>query len=267
LQNVAALKGSLSRKVSGIFAGIMLVFTTVSATAEDCILDRCADQQPLTTPAAENPESQTSQPRRQQVGGAIAPGAFDFYVLALSWSSGFCQTSGAARNYGSPAYGQCAPGAGRGFVVHGLWPQNLHGYPSDCGPMGRSPSRIALETVADLYPDEGLARHEWRTHGTCSGKSPTDYFADVRRAREGIVIPPPFQSAGTQQSWTRVDLERAFIAANPGLLPGMLSVACNKNIFTEIRICLSKDLRNFHTCPEVSREGCHAREISVPPVL
>jgi ribonuclease T2 len=197
----------------------------------------------------------------------IAPGAFDFYVLALSWSSGFCETKGASGTYSSPSSSQCVPGAGRGFVVHGLWPQNQHGYPSDCGPMGRTPSRIALQTLGDLYPDEGLARHEWSKHGTCSGKSPTDYFADVRRARDGISIPQPFLAAQSEQTWTPIDIERAFIAANPGLRPDMLSVACPKNILTEIRICFSKDLRNFRACPEVSRQGCHAREISVPPVL
>jgi len=133
--------------------------------------------------------------------------------------------------------------------------------------MGRSPSRIALEKTLGIYPDQALARHEWAKHGTCTGKSPTDYFADVRSAREMIAIPPPFQDSRAAQTWTIVDIERAFIAANPGLRPGMLGVACNKNVLTEVRICFSKDLRDFHSCPEVSREGCHAREVSVPPIL
>ena len=90
----------------------------------------------------------------------------------------------ARRRRAARARGQCDPGANLGFVVHGLWPQYEHGYPSDCGPAARFPSRIALETAQGLYPSEGLARHEWRKHGTCSGKSPTDYFADVRRARD-----------------------------------------------------------------------------------
>lgn len=222
------------------------IFNQLSLAAE-CTLDNCADQKPIKF--------------------ANAPGIFDFYVLALSWSSGFCQTSETAKDYNSPAFSQCRPGDGRGFVVHGLWPQFEHGYPSDCGPMGRSPSRIALEKTLDLYPDQALARHEWAKHGTCTGKSPTDYFADVRSAREMISIPPPFQNSHAAQTWTIVDIERAFIAANPRLRSGMLGVACSKNVLTEVRFCLSKDLRDFHACPEVSREGCHVRDVSVPPVL
>jgi ribonuclease T2 len=200
--------------------------------------------------------------RVQARGGAGTPGDFDFYVLSLSWSSGFCETPAAAR-----ARGQCDTGVNLGFVVHGLWPQYEHGYPSDCGPAARYPSRIALESAQGLYPSEGLARYEWRKHGTCSGKSPTDYFTDVRRARESIVIPTPFAAPKEQQTWTPIDIARAFIAANPRLRPGMLGVACAGSVLQEVRICFSKDLRDFHACPEVSRQGCRVRDVSVPPLL
>ena len=195
-------------------------------------------------------------------GAASTPGDFDFYVLSLSWSSGFCEA-----HAGASARGQCNAGANLGFVVHGLWPQYEHGYPSDCGPAARFPSRVAIETTQGLYPSEGLARYEWRKHGTCSGKSPTDYFADVRRARGSIVIPAPFVAAKEEQTWTPIDIARAFIAANARLRPGMLGVACANSVLQEVRICFSKDLRDFHACPEVSRQGCHTREISVPPIL
>jgi ribonuclease T2 len=189
-------------------------------------------------------------------------GNFDFYVLALSWSPGFCETPAAFR-----AGAQCEAGANLGFVVHGLWPQYERGYPSDCGPAGRYPSRAALQSAQGLYPNEGLARHEWQKHGTCSGKSPTDYFADVRHARELIVIPESFTRATETQSWTPVDIMRAFIAANPRLRPGMLGVACQHGVLQEVRICFSKDLRTFQACPEISRHGCHTRQVSVPPIM
>jgi ribonuclease T2 len=194
-------------------------------------------------------------------GAASAPGDFDFYVLSLSWSSGYCETPAGAR-----ARGQCDPGANLGFVVHGVWPQYKHGYPSDCGPAARFPSRLALQRAQGLYPSEALARHEWQKHGSCSGKSPTDYFTDVRRARDSIVIPAPFVAAKEKQTWTPIDIKRAFIAANARLRPGM-GVACAKGVLQEVRICFSKDLRDFRACPEVSRQGCRAREISVPPIL
>jgi ribonuclease T2 len=195
-------------------------------------------------------------------GAANTPGNFDFYVLSLSWSPSFCETAAAMQ-----AEGQCEEGANLGFVVHGLWPQYEHGYPSDCGPAARFPSRMALQSAQGLYPNERLARHEWQKHGTCSGKSPTDYFADVRRARDSIIIPAPLAAAKEKQIWTPIDIMRAFIAANPRLRPGMLGVICKAGELREVRICFSKDLRNFRPCPEISREGCRTREISVPPSL
>jgi ribonuclease T2 len=191
--------------------------------------------------------------------GSSAPGDFDFYVLALSWSPGFCELDGdRGRNRE-----QCAQGAGLRFVVHGLWPQRERGYPSDCGPAGRTPSRIALQQAEGLFPTESLARYQWRKHGTCSGSSPGDYFADVRRAREKIVIPPVLAKAERDQNWTAIDIERAFVAANPGLRTDMMSVACRRGVMQEVRICMSKDLRDFRMCQEVDRSGCRQRDITV----
>ncbi|MGR3711266.1 MAG: ribonuclease T2 family protein, partial [Alterinioella nitratireducens] len=52
-------------------------------------------------------------------------GAFDYYVLALSWTPTWCAIEGDGR--GSP---QCDPGQGFGFTLHGLWPQYEEGWPS-----------------------------------------------------------------------------------------------------------------------------------------
>lgn len=194
-----------------------------------------------------------------QYGRGGVPGDFDFYVLALSWSPGFCELDGGRGR----AREQCESGANLGFVVHGLWPQNERGYPTDCGPAGRTPSRIALDQADGLFPSEGLARYEWRKHGTCSGSSPNDYFSDVRRARQKVAIPPPLQKADRDQNWSAIDLERAFAAANPGLRSDMMSIACKRGVLQEVRICFSKDLRNFRTCQEVDRSGCRTRDITV----
>lgn len=186
------------------------------------------------------------------------PGEFDFYVLALSWSPGFCEIEGDRRNRE-----QCAPGANLGFVVHGLWPQYERGFPSDCGPSGRSPTRMAMDQAVGLFPSEGLARYQWRKHGTCSGSSPADYFADVRRARERVKIPPALAAVDNDRSWTTLDLERAFVDANPGLRTDMMSVSCRRGVLEEVRICFSKDLRGFRSCGEVDRSGCRARDFRV----
>jgi ribonuclease T2 len=230
-----------------------LLTVQASPLTASCGAGSCAG---LTSPLA---------PLKIQAAGAVAgtPGNFDFYVLSLSWSPGFCETPAAMR----AGAAQCTTGAGLGFVVHGLWPQYEHGFPTDCGPAARSPSRMALQDAQRLYPSDGLARHEWQMHGTCSGKSPTDYFADVRRARDAIVIPEPFAGPKEEQNWAPLDIMRAFVAANPRLRPGMLGVACERNVLQEVRICFSKDLKDFHACPEISRQGCRTRGIVVPPVL
>ena len=123
-----------------------------------------------------------------------------------------------------------------------------------------------MDLTKGVFPSEPLARYEWRKHGTCSGSSPSDYFRDTKAARDKIVIPGEFTKPDRESRWSPVDIERAFIAVNPGLRADMLAVSCRRSVLDEVRVCLSKDLRSFRACEEVDRGGCRAREISVPPV-
>lgn len=182
---------------------------------------------------------------------------FDFYVLALSWSPSFCaQNADRAKN-------QCASGANPGFVLHGLWPQFSQGFPKNCGGDGFIPYPV-WKDLNDLYPDKGLARHEWRTHGTCSGLSAGNYFALVREAQARVKIPPFLVAPGAPLQTAPRKIERAFIDANPGLYPGMIAATCRGGVLTEARICLSSDLRQFIACPEVMRQACRSPEVTVP---
>ncbi|WP_245270650.1 ribonuclease T2 [Beijerinckia mobilis] len=195
------------------------------------------------------------------------PGDFDSYLFALSWSPTYCSSQAGQRRRSDSAQ-QCAPGRGLGFVVHGLWPQYDRGYPSACQPGAPAPSWSVLRDYGDLYPDTGLARHEWREHGTCSGKSPVAYFADVRSARDMIIIPEAFRNPGAgDKSWTANTIKRAFVDANPGLRNDMLMLACRGALLSEVRICFSRDLRRFQSCPPASSRGCRAFEISLPNPL
>jgi ribonuclease T2 len=202
--------------------------------------------------------AQGTGPRESR--GAPA-GAFDFWVLALSWSPGFCEASGSGRGRG-----QCEVGRQLGFVVHGLWPQFESGYPSFCEPGGRFPARAAVDEARDLFPDEGLARYQWRKHGTCSGLGPAEYYRAVRRARERVRVPDRLEKPATSAKVLAAEIERAFTQANPDLRPDMMAVACGRRIFQEIRVCLTRDLRAFRACPEIDRDGCRAGEITVNAV-
>ena len=214
--------------------------------APDCVLDRCEEKAP--------PERAFRRP--------TPGGNFDFYVLSLSWSPGFCATGGAEK-----AREQCQAGMGLGFVVHGLWPQFERGFPSDCDGAGRPISRTALEAAKGLFPSEGLARYEWRKHGSCSGRSPQDYFADVRAARDLVTIPPEFQRLKQEEDVAPAEILRSFGKANPRLRAGMAAVTCSRGYLQEVRVCLSKDLREFRPCPEVTRNSCRAPSIKVTPSL
>jgi ribonuclease T2 len=210
-----------------------------------------------------NGGSKTSaQPSAQGgVSSGVAPGAFDFYLLTLSWSPGFCDTGGDEK-----APDQCGVGARLGFVVHGLWPQYDHGYPQNCDNGSRPVSRAALATTRGVYPDEGLARYEWRKHGTCTGLSPEAYFATVVRARDTIVIPDAFKAPSQEQSVSPTDIARAFIAANAGLRFNAMAVGCVRGELEDVRFCLSKDLRSFVSCPEVAQRSCRSPSIRVAPI-
>ena len=186
-------------------------------------------------------------------------GRFDFYVLALSWSATYCANEGARRD--GP---QCRTGRNPGFVLHGLWPQYERGYPAYCGPQGRSPSRAAMEKAEQIFPDPGLARHQWRKHGSCSGEDPASYFAASAAARAKVTVPDALRAPERDRQWEVIGIERAFAAANPGLRPDMMSVTCRGGQLKEVRICLSRDLRGFRTCEEVDRDRCRAREVNVP---
>lgn len=185
-------------------------------------------------------------------------GNFDFYVLALSWSPSFCALEG--REKGRD---QC-DGPAKGFVLHGLWPQYERGFPSACEHPFRNAPNSVIQSIRGLYPEDGLARHQWRKHGTCSGLTPAAYFNEVRRAVEKVNIPERLDEAKDGGRVRTREIEAAFIEANKGLRPGMLAATCVRGMLQEVRVCMTKDLREFRACPDVVRAGCRAQEVNAP---
>ena len=99
-------------------------------------------------------------------------GEFDYYVLSLSWSPNWCALEGDAR--GSD---QCDARHDHGWILHGLWPQYHRGYPEYCNTTERPPSRAMTRDMADIMGTSGLAWHQWKKHGVCSGLSASAYYA------------------------------------------------------------------------------------------
>ena len=109
-------------------------------------------------------------------------------MLALSWSPSYCEAEGEEANQQ-----QCKAARPYAFIVHGLWPQFERGFPQDCATGEPKVCDETLRTLYDLMPSAGLIRHEWKSHGACSGLSQDDYFAVLRTAREKVAIPEPFR--------------------------------------------------------------------------
>jgi ribonuclease T2 len=187
------------------------------------------------------------------------PGAFDFYVLSLSWSPSFCAASGdraPKQQCGERPYS---------FVVHGFWPQYEKGYPEFCQVPAPRLNRNIVSSMLDLMPSPRLIFSEWDKHGTCSGLSARAYFDSVRKARAVVKIPPRYLDVQTTLRVTPDEVEEAFVAANPGMPRDAIAVQCDRTRLREIRVCMSKEF-GFRPCPEIDRRACRRDGISMPPV-
>ena len=190
------------------------------------------------------------------------PGQFDFYVLSLSWSPSFCAAAAARPSRGASQQCGARPYA---FVVHGLWPQYAKGFPQDCQRPAPRLDRRIVSAMLDLMPARQLVFHEWDSHGTCSGLGPQAYFDTVRKARAAVNIPQAYVDPPAALTVAPAAVERAFVAANPTLPDDGVTVTCSGKFLSEVRLCLTKDLK-FRACADIARHGCRRDRLSMPPV-
>jgi ribonuclease T2 len=179
------------------------------------------------------------------------PGVFDYYLLTLSWSPEFCHS-----HTDKP---ECQSGH-HGFVLHGLWPQYVNGYPENCS---TAPGLSNPSEMADIMPDPGLVAHEWSTHGTCSGLDAEAYFKLLRQAFRSVKIPDRFASASANFSVSPQDVKSAFVQSNSGLSANEMTVSCGNNYLTAVSLCLTKDLKPT-ACQNL--RDCRANVIRVPRI-
>lgn len=187
------------------------------------------------------------------------PGAFDFYVLSLSWSPSFCDAAGERaprQQCGERPYS---------FVVHGLWPQYEKGFPEFCQVPAPRLDRNIVSSMLDLMPAPRLIFNEWDKHGTCSGLAARAYFETIRKARAVVKIPPEYIDVQTALTVTPDAVEEAFVKANSGLTRAAIAVNCDNRRLREVRICLNKELR-FRECAEIDRRACRREQLTMPPM-
>ena len=194
-------------------------------------------------------------------GAALAEGEragdFDYYVMSLSWSPAWCELTGDAR--GDP---QCDAGNGRGWVLHGLWPQFEDGYPSYCRTVERDPTRGETADMADVMGGAGLAFYEWKKHGRCAGLSAPDYYAVSRQAYEAVVMPEVFGQISKDLTVPAQVIEDAFLEANPDLTRDAITVICDAGLIAEVRLCLTQDLQPRRCGDDVIRD-CRMKDAAL----
>ena len=183
-------------------------------------------------------------------------GEFDYYVMALSWSANWCALEGDNRQ--SP---QCDDDTGNGWILHGLWPQYERGYPANCRTTFRPPSRGQTGDMDDIMGTSGLAWHQWRKHGVCSGLDPADYYALSREAYGRITRDEVFRKLTKTVTLPATLIEEAFVKANPD----GITVTCKQGYVQEARICLTRDLE-LRTCGRDVIRDCGLSDAQFDPM-
>ena len=185
-------------------------------------------------------------------------GSFDYYVLSLSWSPNWCTLTGDARNSD-----QCDARHDHGWILHGLWPQFERGYPQFCQTAKRAPSRAMTRDMSDIMGTAGLAWHQWKKHGTCSGLDAQRYYSLSRQAYAAVQRPALLRDLNRTFRIAPDVIEQTFLDANPELKADQITITCKSGHIREARICLTKDF-TFRTCGRDVLKDCTVPALFTP---
>ena len=163
------------------------------------------------------------------------------YTLALIWTPHHC-----VRAVPGAESFECGAETGKGFVLHGLWPDGRGAsWPQWCAATAILPRRtIAAHFCATPSPQ--LMQHEWAKHGTCMRVTPEAYFR--RSNRLFLALRFPDMTSLASGSLTNIGFAAAFAAANPGLQPDRIRLNQDgEGWLREVWICLDRRFR-YRTC-------------------
>jgi ribonuclease T2 len=187
-------------------------------------------------------------------------GKFDYYVMALSWTPNWCALEGDRKRSD-----QCDDDTGFGFTLHGVWPQFNVGWPSYCTGAKRAPSRRQTNAMTDIMGSGGLAWHQWKKHGTCSGLTSEAYFQLSRDAYNNVKRPEVFRKMEKTYRIPSKLVKNAFLETNPKLQLENIQVTCKNDAIQEVRICLNKELE-YTRCTFPIRSSCGIKPNSMAPM-
>lgn len=197
--------------------------------------------------------------RRRSSSSRSSGGSFDYYLLSLSYAPDFC-----AQPQGQKDDRECGAGRHVSFVVHGLWPQGEEARgPENCGD-ARPVADAIVQRMLSYIPSAGLIQHEWRTHGVCTGLSPSAYFTQVRQAFDSMTVPTEYKDLNHRLYTNPGEIEGKFAAANPSFPPTAFRTSCPGGPLAEVRVCFTKDLKP-RPCTDSAGE-CHMDSTSMLPV-
>jgi len=182
---------------------------------------------------------------------------FDYYLLSLSWAPNYCSS------HPNDHSSECQPGNHKAFVLHGLWPQAENGPPPrQCGPV-RPVAHEVVDHMLEYMPSRGLVQHEWAEHGTCSGLSSRDYFAQAEQAFRNLHMPGDMESLNQQKDFAVEQLESRFAQSNHAPREAF-RISCYGGELVAVEACLDKAL-HFRPCSGSVRE-CRSSQVRVEAI-
>jgi ribonuclease T2 len=172
----------------------------------------------------------------------------DYFMLALSWSPGFCDSQRRRGEVSKKAAFQCAESNHFGWIVHGLWAQSAN--PGTCEDISVTPPRktemhpryckgnlpkLAPSEILPymcMQPGEALLQGEWEKHGACDFDTATQYFEKERELFQALKLPDSTMPKNALFQWMKQH--------NPQLKGRWLGYEKHSG---ELRICYSKDFK------------------------
>ena len=261
----------------------------LAAAVLSALVYQCSGK-PVQAPV--NRSAETSRHRSERSASRSEPGAvpantagnadslggsrFDFYLLALTFESAFCDD-------GNQQRGQCRALDATTFrstplVLHGLWPENLQPetYPHDCGAERVPLSAVVRARMERWMPgiEAGLQNHEWRKHGSCTGLDSNTYYTLALDLTERVAKAlAPALLANVGRSIDAATLRAAASTVDLALAPSLVLMCKNlrssdpakrhRSYLYEVRLCVDNDgpggaPRSLLNCADVQRrdQGC-----------
>ena len=107
-----------------------------------------------------------------------------------------------------------------------------------------------------------MLQHEWKTHGTCSGLSPDEYFSAARKAFKSVKVPPRLAGLKSQVSMPPDQILALFAASDSQIPQSAMALSCGNNHLTAFEVCLDKSFQPI-ACSGV--RSCRANTVRIPP--